>query len=354
MPDLTIDELDAVRDFYVWEWQDIGDAASQAFCFCATPVCIPISKTPFQPWLEGLLNYIRDTHPGEIDFRVRYEEHLFRGHRDTTVEGIILSLRRIPTDVPRLEDIVFPPAWQDLFMLPSFLHGGLVLIAAVTGQGKSTTVAGMVRSRLEKFGGYCRTIEDPPESPLQGRHGNGYCIQTPVDPALPQNEGYAAALRSALRSYPTLPGGGTICVVGEVRDGDTAAELIRAAVNGHLVITTVHASSAPTAIGRLAALAEPVMGVSSARDLLSSALRLVVHQQLHLNFKAKGWGRGRITGEILYSGSSGSGVANTIREGKCSSGLAQPLSSQNIQLNKTPRLPLAQLLRALDPGSSHE
>jgi len=347
-----LEDLDAVRDFYVWESADLDESVRRSFCFCATPKRIWIRDTPFGDWLRHLVEHVQANHEGQTDFRVEYGEHLFRGHRDLSVSGMLLSLRRIPKGVPTIEQINVPHVWQELFMHTSLLAGGLILIAAVTGQGKSTTMGATVRSRLEKFGGYCRTIEDPPELPLDGPHGDGYCIQTAVDPRLPTEEGYASALRDAMRSYPTIPGGGTMCMIGEVRDKHTASDLLRAAVNGHLVLATVHANTIPSALGRLCGLAEAAMDTNTARDLLSSALRIAIHQHLSLNMKESGWNRGRIDGQLLYSGGSSSAAANAIREGKMASGLNQPIDQQRIIINQFGRLPGNELIKKLDPANA--
>lgn len=345
-------DLEAVRDFYVWEMADVEEGVRHSFCFRATPQRVLVAQTPFTGWLTGLIEHIRANHPAESDFRVEYDGAMFRGHRDMTVRGSLLSLRRIPKVVPSIEQINIPKVWEELFMLESLRKGGLILISAVTGQGKSTTMAAIVRTRLEKYGGYCRTIEDPPELPLHGPHGDGFCIQTAVDPRLPQEDGYAFALRDAMRSYPTLPEGATMCVLGEVRDKHTAADMLRAAVNGHLVLATVHANTIPAALGRVCGLAEAAMDANTARDLLSSALRVAVHQHLSLNPRETGWKRGRIDGEILYSGGSSSAVANPIREGKFASGLNQSIDHQRLLIAQFGRLPASEIIKKLDPANA--
>jgi twitching motility protein PilT len=328
--------LDRIPDFFVWETGNARADADSAFCFSGSPARILVKSTGLGSWLEGLIRHIERAHPSAIDFAVRYEsaggEYLFRGHRDVTVAGTLLALRRIPREAPRLQDLALPMYWRELFLLPELCQGGLLVLAAQTGQGKSTTLAAIVRSRLEQFGGYCRAIEDPPELPIHGPHGDGICIQTPVDPAAPET-GFADALRSALRSYPTT-GGATICLIGEIRDSDTAVQALRASVNGHLVLTTVHAADCPTALTRVLAMAERGLGDKSARDLLSSGLRIVVHQRLVLQQNGDGWSRGQVTGQVLYSRGNDSPVANAIRRAEVASALAEPIRAQQTHLAK--------------------
>jgi twitching motility protein PilT len=158
-------------------------------------------------------------------------------------------------------------------------QGGLVVIAGAAGEGKSTTASAIVMSRVEKFGSFCLTVEDPPEFPLHGDHpahggANGKVIQVQVCGA-----SFSEALRDALRCYPSMAPG-SMLLVGEVRDGDSAAQMLRAAANGQLVITTLHAADPLIALDRLLALAKTVMGSDEAKSLLSSALRAVIHQRL--------------------------------------------------------------------------
>ncbi|OJY94459.1 MAG: hypothetical protein BGP25_05565 [Lysobacterales bacterium 63-13] len=315
---LSLTDIDRITDFYVWDVSDLDEGVSTAMAFAGKPAAKPVAETPVAAWLRGLLAHVRSTHPNETDFRVEYTHkdqlYLYRGHRDLTVNHPLLCLRRHPTVCPRLEDLNLPKFWGELLMQARLLKGGLILVAAVTGQGKSTTIAGTVRSRLEKFAGFCRSIEDPPELPLHGTHGDGICIQTPVD-AKHGRDGFAEALRSALRSFPALPSGGTICVVGEVRDAETAAVLLQAAVNGHLVIATVHANDINTACSRIASLASGAMPELMARELLASGLVYAIHQTLTFDVEAEGWKRGKIGGDFLASFDNASPVATMIRDG---------------------------------------
>ena len=317
-PTLTADDIGRINDFYVWDVADLDESVKTSMAFCGEPAARPVADTPVETWLRGLLAHVRKHHPKDIDFRVEYRHegnlYLYRGHRDTTVNHPLLALRRHPIESPRLEDLSLPAYWRDLLMQPRLLKGGLVLIAAVTGQGKSTTIAGMVRSRLERYAGFCRTIEDPPELPLHGTHGSGICIQTPVS-LDDGREGFAEALRSALRSFPALPSGGTICVVGEVRDAETAAVLLQAAVNGHLVITTVHANDITTACSRICSMASGAMPEVMARELFASGLIYAIHQSLTFDPNQTGWKRGKVGGDILASFDNASAVASMIRDG---------------------------------------
>jgi hypothetical protein len=94
------------------------------------------------------------------------------------------------------------------------------------------------------------------------------------------------------------------------------------------------------------------MDKTSGRDLFASSLRLAVHQTLSLSLDGKGWQRGRIGGELLYSSGPGSAVANAIREGNTSAGLQQVLSTQTSILRNKSSLAINQLLHELDSSSA--
>lgn len=106
-----------------------------------------------------------------------------------------------------------------------------------------------MKARLEAWGGICVAVEDPPEPFLNGRHGSGRCIQVPVSP----DGGYEEALILALRTRADF------LFVGEIRDSSTAAQVIQASINGHLIISTGHAGSVTQGIERISALAQPLL-----------------------------------------------------------------------------------------------
>ena len=283
--------------------------------YAGSPKTLWVRGTPLCEFLDVMVEHIRTYHNGATDFTMTFQGFTYRAHRSRTKMGEQINLRRIPTECPRLTDLALPPMWAPVLTHPSLQSGGLVIFAAETGQGKSTTAAAMIRSRLEKFGGYAWTVEDPAELPLDGAYGSGVCRQSSVewDHPDPKESGWAGALRAAMRSFPTTRG--NILFVGEVRDGETAAELIQAAINGLLVITTVHALSIPAAVQRLISLANRRLDQIAA-DLLASALRVVVTQQLTLRPDLTGWKRGELDGKLVYCDGESHPIAVAIRERK--------------------------------------
>jgi len=135
---------------------------------------------------------------------------------------------------------------------------GMIFISGPTGSGKSTTlytILNALRSPKKNI----TTVEDPVEYKLDGVN------QVQVKPLIGLT--FANTLRSFLRQDPD------IMMVGEVRDLETAQMCIRAALTGHLVLSTLHTNDAPTAVSRL-------MDIGIEPFLLVSSLRLVIAQRL--------------------------------------------------------------------------
>jgi len=135
---------------------------------------------------------------------------------------------------------------------------GMVLITGPTGSGKSTTLYSAL-STINDPKKNINTIEDPVEYQLKGIN------QVQVKPEIGLN--FADGLRSFLRQDPD------IIMVGEIRDLETAEIAIRAALTGHLVLSTLHTNDAPSTINRLAN-----MGIES--YLVTASLLMVVAQRL--------------------------------------------------------------------------
>jgi Tfp pilus assembly pilus retraction ATPase PilT len=232
----------------------------------------------------------------------------YRGHRITTIEGIFFTLRKMPKRIEKLSTLGMPPEIAEVLMGPWLNRGGMIMICGETGQGKSTTCAAVIKERMEKYGSFCLTVEDPPEMPLHGVHGKGRCLQTEV-----QSGNFAEALKGAMRCYPTV--GGSMLYVGETRDGETAAEVMRVAVNGHLVLTTIHAQDLKTAVKRLIGMAGFRMSPDEARSMVASALRMVMHQRLITSPGVNGTpDRKRLEIEMVISQSTSSPIANMLMD----------------------------------------
>lgn len=217
--------------------------------------------------LRKLCDEFRTTH-SKNEFAIRCREVSYRASTLTSMREIVYVLRRFPNEIPKLESLGLHNNYINYFLTPGLT--GLLVVAGSFGQGKTTTATSIIAARLEKFGGVAVTIEDPPEMPLEGKHGEGVCYQTWVEKG-----GFADACRQVARQSPS------IIFVGEVRDAETASEALRASINGRLVICTTHADTVPMAIERLYSLANGVAGSSEdVASLLGNGLVGVVHQRL--------------------------------------------------------------------------
>ncbi len=138
------------------------------------------------------------------------------------------------------------------------LPDGVILVTGPTGSGKTTTLYACL-NHLNRPDKKIITAEDPVEYELSGI--NQVMIRTEIGMT------FAAALRAMLRQAPN------IIMIGEIRDGETAAIAIQAAMTGHLVLSTLHTNDAPSSVARLAD-----MGVD--RFLIASAVRAIMAQRL--------------------------------------------------------------------------
>jgi type II secretory ATPase GspE/PulE/Tfp pilus assembly ATPase PilB-like protein len=145
---------------------------------------------------------------------------------------------------------------DDIIAKPS----GLVLAVGPTGSGKTTTLYSMLNS-LNSESRKIITIEDPVEYQFAG------ITQISVTSQNSQEKSFAEKLRAVLRLDPD------IIMVGEIRDTDTAKTALQAALTGHLVLSTFHASSASAALTRL-------VDIIGQNPLFVSAIRLVMAQRL--------------------------------------------------------------------------
>jgi type IV pilus assembly protein PilB len=135
---------------------------------------------------------------------------------------------------------------------------GMILVTGPTGSGKSTTLYSAVREMLVATDNFV-TVEDPVEYQLEGVNQ----VQVSVKRGLT----FAAALRSILRQDPDT------ILIGEIRDTETIDIAVKAALTGHLVLSTLHTNDAPGTISRMADMGvDPFMVASS--TLLVSAQRL--------------------------------------------------------------------------------
>ncbi|MCQ2490374.1 MAG: type IV pilus twitching motility protein PilT [Ruminococcus sp.] len=147
-----------------------------------------------------------------------------------------IAIRLLRNDIPTLEDLMLPPILADFSMRPR----GLVLVTGPTGSGKSTTLAGMIDFVNLNRSAHVITVEDP----IEYVHDHKRCMvnQREIGDDVPN---FALALRAALREDPD------VILVGEMRDFETIQAAVTAAETGHLVMSTLHTTSAADTINRI-------------------------------------------------------------------------------------------------------
>ena len=146
---------------------------------------------------------------------------------------------------------------------------GLILVAGTTGCGKSTTLAAMINHINRTAHKHILTLEDPIEFVYSDRES--IVSQREINTA--REGGFSAALRSALRENPD------VIVIGEMRDPETIATAINAALTGHLVISTVHTSGSVQAVERIVNMFPEESREQTAIDL-GAALNGIISQRL--------------------------------------------------------------------------
>lgn len=230
----------------------------------------------------------------DIDFAcvvpdvARFRVNAFHHHR-----GAGAVFRTIPSKVPTMEGLALGAAFARLASQPR----GLVLVTGPTGSGKSTTLAALIDFINESRREHILTIEDP----VEFIHRSKGCLihQREVHR---DTRDFASALRSALREDPD------VILVGELRDPETIRLALTAAETGHLVLGSLHTTSAAKTIDRIIDVF-PGDEQMMVRSMLSESLQGVVSQTL-----LKRRGGGRIAAhEILVATAA---IRNLIREGK--------------------------------------
>jgi len=257
----------------------------------------PLNEADIRALMQDVIPVHLHQHPGEgheSDFAfeipelARFRANLFRQQR-----GPAAALRILPSTLPDLDALGAPPILRELTQRPH----GLVLMTGPTGSGKSTTLAAMLDHLNHTRRAHIISIEDPVEF-----------IHTPQQSLIQQRElhrdtlSFQHGLRAALREDPD------VIVVGELRDAPTIQLALTAAETGHLVLASLHTSSAAKAVDRIID-AFPAGDKPMVRGMLSESLRAVIAQVL-----PKRTGGGRIAAfEIMLATPA---IANLIREDK--------------------------------------
>ncbi len=231
----------------------------------------------------------------ELDFSISFSDTMrFRVNVFNTIYGPGAVFRTIPTKILSLDELKAP----DVFKRLCHLHKGLILVTGPTGSGKSTTLAAMVDYINQSMHKHILTVEDPVEFVHSSK--TSLINQREVGAS---TKSFAKALKSALREDPD------VILVGEMRDLETIQLAMTAAETGHLVMGTLHTSSAAKTVDRIIDVF-PADDKEMVRAMLSVSLEAVIAQTL----VKRADGAGRVAAHEIMLGTPA--IRNLIREAK--------------------------------------
>ncbi len=272
-PPLETDQAPAVLERLVHEAERAGASdihlqrhgQTAEIAFRLDGVIAPVSKLPAEmaervfgriKYLARLKTY-QDSMPqdGRIDRAELKSQNDIRVATYPTVSGEKIVLRLFNSISTRtLGELEFPPTTQT--ELENFLRqpSGMLLLTGPAGSGKTTTIYACLKYLAGLGGRHVITIEDPAEQIVPG------IMQTEINEA--RGLDFAKAARHLLRQDPQ------VLVIGEIRDDETANIAVRAALTGHLVISTLHAGSCRGVLERLLVLCPDHSAVAASVELI--------------------------------------------------------------------------------------
>jgi len=242
---------------------------------------------------EAQLKCLQDRFQVDFAYEIpgvgRFRANVYKQQRG--YDAIFRAIKAVP---PTLAELGLP---EDFKRFTEF-HQGLVLFTGPAGCGKSSTMAAMVNLINQNRPDHILTIEDP----IEYVYPQAECNVTQREIGY-QTDSFPTALRAALREDPD------VIVIGELRDLETISLAVTAAETGHLVLATLHTSSAIRTINRLLGVFPPDQ-LSQIRRMLSESLKVVISQRL----VKRSDGRGQAAAvEVMINNNA---TANLIRENR--------------------------------------
>jgi twitching motility protein PilT len=183
------------------------------------------------------------------------------------------ALRAIPFEIPSISDLQLPPIIEDIAVSPR----GLILVTGITGSGKSTTLAAMIRHLGNSRPTNVVTIEDP----IEFLHRDQLSLISQREVGT-DTVSFHDALRHVLRQDPD------VVMLGEIRDVESMETVLKASNTGHAVFTTLHTTDASQTITRIISFF-PSHQHTEVRGILADGLRAII--SLRLIPRADGMGR---------------------------------------------------------------
>lgn len=231
------------------KFRDLGDSELEGY------VTDILSESQLAKFNEG----------HDLDFSYVSEEGgRFRVNVFRKATGVGATFRNIPNQIPTLESLELP----DILRGFCDLHQGMVLVTGSTGTGKSTTLAAMIDHLNASRSLNIISLEDPIEFVHSSKRSQ--VVQRELGTHIPS---FADGVRDALREDPD------VILVGELRDAETITMAMTAAETGHLVLGTLHTTSAVKSVDRVID-ALPADRREQTKSFLSHSLHAVVTQNL--------------------------------------------------------------------------
>jgi len=207
---------------------------------------------------ERCKKLLEDTGGADFAHVIGQDECRFRVNLFKQRGRLSLVARRVSNKIPTFDKLNLPPSIEKL----CHFDQGMIILAGVTGSGKSTTIAAMLDYINERERVHILTIEDPIEYLFADKKAVINQREIGLDVL-----DWSMALKHAVRQDPD------VILVGEMRDRETFEAGINAAETGHLVFGTIHASTAPSTVGRIL-------------DLFPADIHQAMRQSLAFNLKA--------------------------------------------------------------------
>ncbi|PLY35842.1 type IV secretion system protein [Pectobacterium carotovorum] len=206
------------------------------------------------------------------EFNIHFKDVLYRiTVSNDAYDHPVIFIRRTKNSILPIDNLAISDEIKTMLANPKI--NGLFLVTGDMAVGKTTSAASFMAYRTDQTGSITVALEDPIETALGGPHGSGRGIQFEVD----EYEGYAGALKRALRmGVPNL-------FVGEIRDSETAYEVLKMSLNGTFVCATLHGVSVIDAIDRFSILCTEKN--SQSNPMIAKALCGISHQKLQPNYR---------------------------------------------------------------------
>jgi len=232
--------------------------------FGASQVLTPVEEDLIID-LAGIKKELEEKGSDLNEFPLIYDGIIYRVSKSKTVNGPLYVMRKGRSEIPDINKIGLPTYLINKLLSPE-RKDGLILFSGQMGSGKTTTACSLITAWLAKFGGHAVALEDPPELPLQKQcTENGRCYQIDIS-----GKSMADEIVKTLRRAADL------IFLGELRDSNAISEALRASINGHLIVATIHASGPKEALQKIITMGSRLDG-NTTMPTLAQGFEAVIH-----------------------------------------------------------------------------